>query len=101
MEVCRKMFLGQKTLVPAICLAIVFTLVAAPKADALRRKGRNEYSTQADQQLERLRYIMVPLLRATDHRIDSEDIRVSINDDATIIAASARGGRNYSNPYSW
>jgi len=95
MEACRKKFLSQKTVAPAICLAIVFSLVAAPKADALRRKGRSEYSTQADQQLERLRYIMVPLLRATDRRIDSEDIRVSIIDDSSINAASAGGGRYY------
>jgi len=95
MNFFRKNLLCKKTVLPAVCLAVVFSLLAAPNADALRRKGRNEYSTQADQQLERLRYIMVPLLRATDHRIESEDIRVAIIEDSSINAASAGGGRYY------
>lgn len=95
MSVFRKNFLCRKPALLAIGLGVLFTLLAVPKADALRRKGRSEYSTQAEQQLERLRYIMVPLLRATDHRIDSEDIRVSIIDDSSINAASAGGGRYY------
>jgi len=95
MNFLQKNFLCKKTALAAIGLAVFFTLWAAPNADALRRKGRTEYSTQADQQLERLRYIMVPLLRATDHRIASEDIRVAIIDDSSINAASAGGGRYY------
>ena len=95
MNFLEKNFLYKKTALAAIGLAVFFTLWAAPNADALRRKGRTEYSAQADQQLERLRYIMVPLLRATDHRIASEDIRVAIIDDSSINAASAGGGRYY------
>ena len=95
MNFLQKNFLYKKTALAAIGLAVFFTLWAAPNADALRRKGRTEYSTQADQQLKRLRYIMVPLLRATDHRIASEDIRVAIIDDSSINAASAGGGRYY------
>ena len=95
MNLLRKNFLCRKTSLLAICLAVFFSLLAAPNADALRRKEPNEYSTRADQQLERLRYIMVPLLRATDHRIESEDIRVSIIEDSSINAASAGGGRYY------
>jgi predicted Zn-dependent protease len=95
MNFFRKNLLCKKTALPAVGLAVLFTFLAAPNADALRRKGRNEYSTQADQQLERLRYIMVPLLRATDHRIESEDIRVAIIEDSSINAASAGGGRYY------
>src|ERR1044072_9686457 len=95
MNFLQKNFLCTKTALAAIGLAVFFTLWAAPNADALRRKGRSEYSTQADQQLKRLRYIMVPLLRATSRRIASEDIRVAIIDDSAINAASAGGGRYY------
>jgi predicted Zn-dependent protease len=97
-EVCEQktaMYAWRKNFLWTICLAVFFSLLTVQNADALRRKESSEYSTQAEQQLERLRYIMVPLLRATDHRIASEDIRVSIIDDSSINAASAGGGRYY------
>src|SRR5581483_11051315 len=48
-------------------------------------------------QLERLRNVMVPLLRAADHRMSPEDVRISIIDDPSINAASAGAGRYYIN----
>lgn len=91
----RKIFFLKKPALPAVCLAVFFGLLAAPNADALRKKGRHEYSSQAEQQLDRLRYVMVPLLRAADRRMSPEDVRISIIDDPSINAASAGDGRYY------
>lgn len=82
-------------------LIVAFVLLAsfavAPTAEAFRksRAGRQDYSSRTEQQMERLRYVMVPLLRVTDHRIPLDDIRVQIVDDAAINAASAGDGRYY------
>ncbi len=85
----------RKPALPALCLAALISLLAAPNADALRRKARYDNSTQTEQQLERLRNVMVPLLRAADHRMSPEDVRISIIDDPSINAASAGAGRYY------
>lgn len=55
---------------------------------------QQEYSSGRDkQQLSRVRAVMLPLLRATDHRISAEQIRLSIVNDQAVNAASAGGGR--------
>jgi Zn-dependent protease with chaperone function len=82
---------------------LVFTIAAiisfARSADAVyfregNRAERQEYSSLRDQQqLSRLRAIMLPLLRVTDHRMSPGDIRVSVVDDQAVNAASAGGGR--------
>jgi Zn-dependent protease with chaperone function len=46
-------------------------------------------------QVERLRRVMLPLLRATDHPRDSSQVRVRIVDDPRINAASAGNGEFY------
>ena len=38
---------------------------------------------------------MVPLLRVTNHRFATDDIRISVVDDPAINAASAGDGRYY------
>jgi predicted Zn-dependent protease len=58
-----------------------------------RRTERYDSITRDQQQLSRLRALMLPLLRVTDHRLSAEDIRISLIDDKTINAASAGGGR--------
>lgn len=80
-----------------VSLALLLLFVGAPPADAFRksRVGHNEYTTQAEQQIDRLRYVMVPLLRVTNHRMSPDDIRISIVDDQAINAASAGDGRYY------
>ena len=45
--------------------------------------------------MDRLRYIMVPLLRVTNHRVPLEQVRLSIVDDPAINAASAGNGQYY------
>jgi predicted Zn-dependent protease len=46
-------------------------------------------------QVERLQRVMLPLLRATDHRRDPSEVRVRIVDDPRINAASAGNGEFY------
>jgi len=95
MNAHRKTSIIGKPALLAGLLAVLFTLLSSPNADALRRKSRYDSSTQSEQQLERLQYVMVPLLRAADHRISPQDVRISIVDDPSINAASAGDGRYY------
>ena len=97
MSVWQKILGLKKQTLLTLSLAVLLTTVVAPDAEAIRkeRARRYDYSTQAEQQLDRLRYVMVPLLRATNHRIATDDIRVSIVDDPAINAASAGDGRYY------
>jgi Zn-dependent protease with chaperone function len=46
-------------------------------------------------QAERLKRVMVPLLRAMNHPLDPSKVRVGIMDDSHINAASAGGGEFY------
>ena len=77
----------------------VALIVLAPLANAASfRDGHNterpESSEVRDrQQLSRLRAVMLPLLRVTDHRISTDQIRVSLVDDQAVNAASAGNGR--------
>jgi predicted Zn-dependent protease len=74
-------------------------IALAPLANAASfRDGRNterpESSGVRDRQhLSRLRGIMLPLLRVTDHRISADQIHVSLVDDQAVNAASAGNGR--------
>ena len=97
MSVWQKILGLKKQTLLTLSLAVLLTTVVAPDAEAIRkeRARRYDYSTQAEQQLDRLRYVMVPLLRVTNHRIATDDIRVSIVDDPAINAASAGDGRYY------
>jgi predicted Zn-dependent protease len=77
-------------------VALVILFAAAP-AEALRNSRIRHYesSSRTEQQMDRLRYVMVPLLRVTNHRMSLDDIRVSIVDDQAINAASAGDGKYY------
>ena len=55
------------------------------RRDAERGKPRTE------QQLDRVKFVMLPLLQATDRRIAADDVRLTIVEDAAINAASAGG----------
>ena len=97
MSVWQKILGLKKQTLLTLSLAVLLSTVVAPDAEAIRkeRARRYDYSTQVEQQLDRLRYVMVPLLRVTNHRIATDDIRVSIVDDPAINAASAGDGRYY------
>ena len=58
--------------------------------------ARRPYAAgRAEQQLSRVRAVMLPLLRVTNHRISAEEIEVSIVDDPAINAATAGAGRYF------
>lgn len=72
-------------------------IVAASNAEAFR-KGRSRHGESAswgEQQMERVRYVMLPLLRVTNHRMPLDEIRVSVVEDAAINAASGGNGEFY------
>ena len=78
-------------------LPLLLSFSCAPQANAFRdsRERAYEYSSRAEQQIDRLRYIMVPLLRVTNRRMSLDDVRLSIVDNPEINAASAGDGRYY------
>jgi predicted Zn-dependent protease len=80
-----------------VSLALLLLIVGAPPADAFRksRVSHNEHTPGAEEQIDRLRDIMVPLLRVTNRRMAPDDVRVAIIDDPAINAASAGDGKYY------
>lgn len=81
-----------------IALPLTLGLMAAPVvAEAFREdwRGRERYEGRGNRQLNRVAAIMQPLLSATDQRIASQDIQLSIVDDNAINAASAGNGQFY------
>jgi predicted Zn-dependent protease len=56
---------------------------------------RRHSSARDEQQMARVRAVMLPLLRVTDRRVAADQIQVSIVDDATINAATAGAGRYF------
>lgn len=81
--------------VGSLVVAILFAMTQDAYAFRKSRTGQHENSTLADQQVDRLRYIMVPLLRVTNRRVPLAEIRVSIVDEPAINAASAGNGQYY------
>ena len=82
-----------------ICLALQVLLLFAPANNAAAsHKNRGRYrdvSSRPEGQLERLRAVMLPLLRVTNHPMPLDQIQVSIIDDPAINAASAGNGQYY------
>lgn len=78
-------------------LTLALLLAVTSNAHAFRRSrtGQYENSTLTEQRVDRLRYIMIPLLRVTNHRMPVDKIRVSIVDDRAINAASGGNGQYY------
>jgi len=80
--------------------ALVLTLLAtalvqgpAGAAHAFRDQDQGSQATAGQRDLERLRGIMVPLMRATNHPDRVRQITVKIVDDRRINAGSAGGGQ--------
>lgn len=64
--------------------------------------GREESRTQgsssrnrSDSQTARVRAVMLPLLRSTDHRLGADNLQISVVEDPAINAATAGNGRYY------
>ncbi len=81
----------------SLLLQALLVIFAAPDADALRnyRHEAERAKPRVEQELNRVRQIMLPLLQATDHRTALEDIRLTIVDEAKINAASGGSGQFY------
>ena len=77
---------------PAGLLAL---LLITPPVYAFRkdRVPRENYGQQTEQEMDRVRRVMLPLLKVTNHRMPIDDIRVSIVDNPEINAASAGNGQ--------
>jgi predicted Zn-dependent protease len=58
-------------------------------------EGRASSRSRSDSQLARVRAVMLPLLRVTDHRKRTDRIQISIVEDAAINAATAGDGRYF------
>ena len=82
-----------------ICLAVQVVILIAwvTHAEAFRkeRSQRRDAPARAERQTERLKLIMLPLLRAANHRLPLEQIRVTIVDEPALNAGSAGNGQFY------
>jgi putative metalloprotease len=75
-----------------VALALSAGMAAAP-AHAVREQGRASRAEAGERDLERLRRIMIPLLRATDHPRRLEEITVKVVADPSINAGSSGDGQ--------
>lgn len=78
-------------------LALVLAIGLASPSDASRkyRHQTRDHSRHLDRDSERLRRIMIPLLRVTDQRMSIEDVRITIVDDPAINAGAGGGGKYF------
>ena len=81
------------------CLAVqvVMWIGWVTNAEAFRkeRSQQRDAPARAERQMERLKLIMLPLLRAADHPLPLEQIRVTIVDEPALNAGSAGDGQFY------
>jgi predicted Zn-dependent protease len=82
---------------PVLGAQALLILLAAADVHALRKDRPDAERTKprTEQQLERIKSVILPLLQATDRRIAAEGVRLTIVDEAAINAASAGHGRFY------
>ena len=87
----------RKYLRTLLLLQALLVIFATPGAHAFRkdRHDAERAKPRAEQQLNRVRNVMLPLLQATDHRIAGDEIRLTIVDEAKINAASGGNGQFY------
>jgi Zn-dependent protease with chaperone function len=82
-----------------ICLAVqvVIFLASLTNAEAFRKEHSQQRDSpaRAARQMERLKLIMLPLLRAANHPLPLEQVRVTIVDEPALNAASAGNGQFY------
>ena len=80
-----------------LLLQSLLVIFATPAAQAFRKDRRDaeRRKPRAEQPLDRLRRVTLPLLQVTDHRFAAEDVRWTIVDEAEINAASAGDGQFY------
>lgn len=76
---------------------VLALILITPPAYSFRkdRSFREGHGQATEQQIDRVRRVMLPLLRVTNHPLPLDDIRVSIVDSQEINAASAGDGQYY------
>jgi len=87
----------RKHIAIAFSTGLLALLLITPPAYSFRkdRPSRESYGQGTEQQMDRVRRVMLPLLRVTDHRMPIDNIRIAIVDNPEINAASAGGGQYY------
>ena len=88
----KAMLATLRCFVFSLFLIAAWEALAAP-AHALRNRDQAPQQTSSQRDLERLRRIMVPLVRATDHPARMSEIRIKVVADPSINAGSAGGGQ--------
>jgi predicted Zn-dependent protease len=85
------------SLIVRLVAITAFTIAAVGAANdssfALKDRQQASRNVPRSRYLERLRYIMIPLLRATNHPDRMNQVRVKIVSDPSINAGSAGGGQ--------
>jgi predicted Zn-dependent protease len=86
-----------KHIVRTFSAGVLALLLITPPAYGFRkdRSFRESYGQPAEQQMDRVRRVMLPLLRVTNHRLPLDDMRVSIVDNRELNAASGGNGQYY------
>jgi predicted Zn-dependent protease len=87
-----KNFLKPVLVTQALLLLLTTSGVHAFRKD---RRDAERDKPHVEQQLDRLKSVMLPLLQATDQRIAANDVRLTIIDETAINAASAGNGQFY------
>ena len=95
--------MSTKPVVMFLTVVLSFSLLFAGRGESFAGMQRNFRDTPRPSggesydrnQVERLRHVMLPLLRATDHARDPSQVRVRIVNDPRINAASAGNGEFY------
>ncbi len=77
----------------AVQIVTLMTFAADSAASHKERAWRRHAPPRAERSMERLKRVMLPLLRAVDHPLPLKQVRVTIVDDSTINAASAGNGQ--------
>ncbi len=87
----------MKNYKPLLVVQALLVFLTTPSVHALRKDepGAVRRKPRAEQQVDRLRTVMLPLLQVTDRRIGVDDVRLTIVDEAGINAASGGNGQFY------
>lgn len=85
----------RKTIFRSLAAALFLTLAGSAEASRSQGTGGNRNYSHTDKQMERLRHVMLPLLRVANHRFSPDQVRVSIVDDRAINAAAGGDGEYY------
>jgi len=87
----------MKNYKPLLVVQALLVFLTTPNVHAFRKDelGAVRRKPRAEQQMDRLRIVMLPLLQVTDRRIGVDDVRLTIVDEGGINAASGGNGQFY------